>query len=59
MCLFEVSVCKANAKISAELGGCTRMRGIVLRKPPRRRSGIIRGRYFSMRVPLVFPASDG
>ena len=37
----------------------TRMRGTVLRKPPRRRSGIIRGRYLSMRVPPVFPASDG
>ena len=37
----------------------TRMRGTVLRKPPRRRSGITRGRYFSMRVPPVFPASDG
>ena len=24
-----------------------------------KRSGIIRGRYFSMRVPTVFPASDG
>ena len=33
----------------------TRMRGIVLRKPPRRRSGITRGRYLSMRVPPVFP----
>ena len=51
MCDFEVSVCKANAEISAEQDGCTRMRGTVLRKPPRRRSGIIRGRYFSMRVP--------
>ena len=29
----------------------TRMRGTVLRKPPRRRSGITRERYFSMRVP--------
>ena len=45
-------------QISAEQGGCTRMRGTVLRKPPRRRSGITRGRYLSMRVPLVFPASD-
>ena len=43
MCLFEVSVRKANAEISAELDGCTRMRGTVLRKPPRRRSGITRG----------------
>ena len=51
LCLFGVSVRKANAKISAEQDGCTRMRGTVLRKPPRRRSGIIRGRYFSMRVP--------
>ena len=59
MCLFEVSVRKANAEISAEQDGCTRMRGTVLRKPPRRRSGITSGRYFSMRVPPVFPASDG
>ena len=59
MCLFGVSVRKANAEISAEQDGCTRMRGTVLRKPPRRRSGITRGRYFSMRVPPVFPASDG
>ena len=59
MCLFEVSVRKANAEISAEQDGCTRMRGTVLRKLPRRRSGIIRGRYLSMRVPPVFPASDG
>ena len=59
MCDFEVSVRKANAEISAEQDGCTRMRGTVLRKPPRRRSGIIRGRYLSMRVPTVFPASDG
>ena len=59
MCLFGVSVRKANAEISAEQDGCTRMRGTVLRKPPRRRSGIIRGRYLSMRVPPVFPASDG
>ena len=43
MCLFEVSVRKANAEISAEQDGCTRMRGTVLRKPPRRRSGITRG----------------
>ena len=111
MCLFEASVRKANAEISAELTShtspfcndynklqsfafwslcsffphakncafiflthtqvrlfltcgspcvcSTRMRGTVLRKPPRRRSGITRGRYFSMRVPTVFPASDG
>ena len=103
LCLFEVSVRKANAEISAELmshtspfcndynklqsvaflvfvflfptrqklrfhlsfhtqvrlfltcgSPCvcsTRMRGTVLRKPPRRRSGIIRERYLSMRVP--------
>ena len=41
MCIFGVSVRKANAEISAELDGCTRMRGTVLRKPPRRRSGIM------------------
>ena len=46
-------------QISAEQDGCTRMRGVLLRKPPRRRSGITRERYFSMRVPIVFPASDG
>ena len=51
LCLFGVSVRKANAEISAEQDGCTRMRGTVLRKPPRRRSGIIRERYLSMRVP--------
>ena len=59
MCIFGVSVRKANAEISAEQDGCTRMRGTVLRKPPHRRSGITRGRYLSMRVPPVFPASDG
>ena len=59
LCIFGVSVRKANAEISAEQEGCTRMRGTVLRKPPRRRSGITRGRYLSMRVPPVFPASDG
>ena len=59
MCLFGVSVRKANAEISAELDGRTRMRGTVLRKPPRRRSGIMSERYLSMRVPPVFPASDG
>ena len=58
MGLFEVSVRKANAEISAEQDACTRMRGTVLRKPPRRRSGITRARYLSMRVPTVFPASD-
>ena len=31
MCLFKVSVRKANAEISAELDGCTRMRGVLLR----------------------------
>ena len=103
LCLFGVSVRKANAEISAELTShtspfcndynklqsfafwslcsffphakncafiflthaqvrlfltcgspyvcSTRMRGTVLRKPPRRRSGIIRERYLSMRVP--------
>ena len=31
LCIFGVSVRKANAEISAELDGCTRMRGVLLR----------------------------
>ena len=31
MCIFGVSVRKANAEISAEQDGCTRMRGVLLR----------------------------
>ena len=60
MCDFEVSVRKANAEISAELDGCTSDCAVLLATAWRtKRSGIIRGRYFSMRVPTVFPASDG
>ena len=111
MCLFEVSVRKANAEISAELAShtspfcndynkpqsfafrslcsffphaknCafiflthTQVRlfltcgspcvcstsdcAVLLRSWRTKRGGITRGRYLSMRVPPVFPASDG
>ena len=111
MCIFEVSVCKANAKISAELTSHTspfcndynllqsfafwslcsffphakncafiflthiQVRlfltcgspcvcstsdcAMLLRSRRTKRGGITRGRYLSMRVPPVFPASDG
>ena len=52
---IQVSVRKANAEISAEQDGCTRMRGTVLRKPPRRRSGIIREMALVMSRPSVVP----
>ena len=60
MCLFGVSVRKANAEISAEQDGCTSDCAVLLATAWRtKRGGIIRGRYLSMRVPPVFPASDG
>ena len=59
MCLFEVSVRKANAEISAEQDGCTSDCAVLLRSRRTKRGGITRGRYLSMRVPTVFPASDG
>ena len=59
MCNFGVSVRKANAEISAELGGCTSDCAVLLRSWRKKRGGITRGRYLSMRVPPVFPASDG
>ena len=59
MCIFGVSVCKANAEISAELDGCTSDCAVLLRSWRIKRGGITRGRYLSMRVPPVFPASDG
>ena len=111
MCLFEVSVRKANAEISAELTShtspfCKRLQqvaiiclsvfvflfphakncafifltlaqvrlfltcgspcvcstsdcAVLLRSWRTKRGGITRGRYLSMRVPTVFPASDG
>ena len=44
MCLFEVSVRKANAEISAELDGCTSDCAVLLATAWRtKRSGIIRG----------------
>ncbi len=52
ICLFEVSVRKANAKISAELDSCTSDCAVLLATAWRtKRGGITRGRYFSMRVP--------
>ena len=42
MCLFEVSVRKANAEISAELGGCTSDCAVLLRSWRTKRGGIIR-----------------
>ena len=59
MCLFEVSVRKANAEISAELDGCTSDCAVLLRSRRTKRGGIKRGRYLSMRVPPVFPTSEG
>ena len=59
MCLFGVSVRKANAEISAELDDCTSDCAVLLRSWRTKRGGITRGRYLSMRVPPVFPASDG
>ena len=59
MCNFGVSVRKANAEISAELDGCTSDCAVLLRSWRTKRGGIISERYFSMRVPPVFPASDG
>ena len=46
-------------QISAELDGCTSDCAVLLRSWRTKRGGITRGRYLSMRVPLVFPASDG
>ena len=52
MCLFKVSVRKANAEISAELDGCTSDCAVLLATVWRtKRGGITRGRYLSMRVP--------
>ncbi len=59
MCLFGVSVRKANAEISAELDGCTSDCAILLATAWRTKRGdIMSERYLSMRVPPVFPASD-
>ena len=43
MCLFEVSVRKANAEISAELDGCTSDCAVLLRSRRTKRGGITRG----------------
>ena len=51
MCLFGVSVRKANAEISAELDGCTSDCAVLLRSRRTKRGGITRERYLSMRVP--------
>ena len=59
MCIFGVSVRKANAEISAEQDGCTSDCAVLLRSRRTKRGGIISERHFSMRVPTVFPASDG
>ena len=56
MCLFGVSVRKANAEISAELDGCTSDCAVLLATAWRtKRGGIIRERYLSMRVQSVVP----
>ena len=57
MCDFEDGTRAATAasKSSVGLDGCTRMRGTVLRKPPRRRSGIIREMALVMSRPSVVP----
>ena len=46
-------------QISAEQNGCTSDCAVLLRSRRTKRSGITSGRYLSMRVPPVFPASDG
>ena len=59
MRIFGVSVRKANAEISAEQNGCTSDCAVLLRSWRTKRGGIMSARYLSMRVPPVFPASDG
>ena len=60
MCLFGVSVRKANAEISAEQDDCTSDCAVLLATAWRtKRGGIIRGRYFSMRVLSVVPRYAG
>ena len=46
-------------QISAELDGCTSDCAVLLRSRRTKRGGIMSERYLSMRVPPVFPASDG
>ena len=55
MCIFGVSVRKANAKISAELDGCTSDCAVLLRSWRTKRGGIMSVRYLSMRVLSVVP----
>ena len=56
ICLFGVSVRKANAEISAELDGCTSDCAVLLATAWRtKRGGITRGRYFSMECRLSSP----
>ena len=45
--------------LSAEQDGCTSDCAVLLRSRRTKRGGTTRGRYLSMRVPTVFPASDG
>ena len=59
MCLFGVSVRKANAEISAELDGCTSDCAILLATAWRTKRGdIMSERYLSMRVPTSPSSSD-
>ncbi len=57
MCNFKDGLGAATAATASSVGldGCTRMRGIVLRKPPRRRSGTIREMALVMSRPSVVP----
>ena len=55
MCLFGVSVRKANAEISAEQDDCTSDCAVLLRSWRTKRGGIISERHLFMRVLSVVP----